>query len=254
MNRCPSGHPVAANLKFCTVCGQPLRAEDSAIVTPPPSRRTSLIVAALTPLAIAALISGVLIGISGSSSSDAGPIGSSTTTTLNPVPAALAAWTTIGPSLPDPTTLSSIQIYDGIPTVVTGDGVPSGAWSSKSFVAVWEYRAGQWAKVLDRNLGLPVLDIQFVDLTDDGISEALIHGATASGPGASFVLGHSSLGWRLIPFSPRRGDSPGGPIGFDSSPNFYSMTRTCVPSCAQGTVAYTYWKYDPATDDFLEVK
>ena len=253
MTTCPNGHDVDENLRFCPSCGQAVATTPSTQPAPTSRHRTWMLLAVLIPVAIAALVCGVLIGSSSSSSSSTTD-NATTVTTETPLIAAAAAWPTVGASLPDPTLLSSIRVIDGTPTVITGDGVPSGAWKSVSSIAFWEFRAGQWSKVLDRNIGLPISGIQFVDLTGDEIPEVLVHGVTGSGPGDSFVFRHSTNLWSIVPFSEKRNDSPGGPILFDSSPNFYSTSRNCVPSCAQGGSTIHHWSYDPTRDLFAEVQ
>ena len=249
---CSNGHVSQGAEKFCTSCGAPISVANPTPAAPPPPARTALVLAIVIPLAIAALAIGLIVGTAGSSTS-AAPT-TTTTTTINPVIAATAAWPATSATLAEPLSITSIKTFDGVPTIFTANAVPSGSWVGPFRVAIWEFRAGQWAKVLDRELGLPLSSIEFVDLTDDGIPEAHVHGVTASGPGTAFVFGHSAQGWRLIPFGPKKYDSPGGAILFDSSPNFYSTVRNCEPSCAQGVTSKMYWKYDPSLDVFLEVK
>ena len=242
---CANGHPVVPGARFCSTCGSTIAAAGTR------SNRSGILLAIVIPLAIAALVIGLIIGMSGSGSDRTAqsPVESSTTT--SPLPAATAAWVPVLASLPKPTTATEVTLVDGTPTAVTANGVPSGAWSGPFSVTVWSFQSGQWTKALSRDLDLPVSSIEMKDLTEDTILDAKVHEVTAAGPGIDLVLAGGPKGWRIVPFGPEGKLGPGGPIHVDNGPGFYTTSRACVPSCAQGGLTTQRWKYDSVSDSFL---
>ena len=247
---CANGHPNSSQSQFCAVCGLELEATHKVGIKSARSSQVKLILAIVVPLGIAAFVIGIIVGTSESKSVDVST--EQSTTTIDSLPLATSSGPATAASLPASTTVSSIERLDGIPTVLTGDGVKKGPIDPSSSITVWEFRSGAWNQVFKRVIGLPISAVEMRDLTDDGVLEAKLHGATGSGPGVDFVIGGGKRGWRLIPFGEEGYDSPGGVISFDSGPNFFSKSRSCVPSCAEGGMETQYWKYDPINDRFAK--
>jgi hypothetical protein len=119
-------------------------------------------------------------------------------------------------------------------------------------VRVWEFRDGAWTPktVLHLDAGENYLGIQTADVTGDGKPDFILNGTGANSP-LGQVVSSASGSWRSVPFEAPNGETvTENPLVQGNQ--LVSYVNSCVPDCANGSLAVRLWAYDSARAYFKE--
>jgi len=122
--------------------------------------------------------------------------------------------------------------------------------SGSGRVRLWRREGDSWVEMSAISSSAPMSSWAVTDLTGDGVNDLLIESFAGNDVVGSVLSNHGGE-WRMIPFASPDGDNELVEALRLDAAGLVSSSNPCVPSCADGGVIDTIWRFDDASGRFV---